>query len=716
VTLVWLVLGWLAGVAAGVRFGRADLLPIWVIGGVLALCGAALFRKSQSMRLAFVVVACALLGAARLTGAIHTSTPQTIDYFNDSGAATFSGIVEDDPDVRDNVTYLRVAAERILQEKEWVAVGGVVLVRVNDAARIYKYGDRVQVRGALQTPGEFDTFSYRAWLARGGVYAVLYYPQVKLLASAQGSPLLAASFALRDALHDQIQRLIPAPASALLSGILLGLDNDLTPEIRQGFQDTGTSHIVAISGSNITIIGGIFVALTGWIRRKGIRAALTVAGLFAYAFFVGASPSVVRAALMGALTIAALLVGRQSWSLTALAFTVFIQTLVNPYVIEDAGLILSGFASLGIILYLTPLSRWSAERLEGLRFGKPSGFILDAVWTTVAAQVTTLPISILLFGRLSWVTFFANALIVPAQPAIMSVGLLAVVASFVFFPLGQIVGYVVYLPLAYTLWVVRTIGALPGIASPVELPGSLLVMYYGVLFGLTYVATQPGTLAEKFAWVGNIRRFARTSTLLFSSGAIAALIWLAVFARPDGQLRLWFLETGDGYAALLRSPDGAFILIDGGPNRSRLLGALGDHLPFNQRRLELILLTGAADQVAGALPAVIARYEVGAILSAKQTGDALPDRTFGVLRDGTRLTTSDGLTIEAIAMGEGFACRIEYKMARLLLVPNATPDQLAKLRSDPRAAGMTLLQIPETTQCASGAARGCRATSSDHHA
>jgi competence protein ComEC len=151
----------------------------------------------------------------------------------------------------------------------------------------WSYGDRVVLEGALETPPSNEEFSYRDYLARTGVYSFMPNAAGAVLESGHGSPLLRALFALKARALDVIYQIYPDPEAALAAGILLGIETGIPEAVRDAFRETGTSHVIAISGFNISVLAGLFTA--GFGRLLGARrgAAAAAAGLAVYAALVG---------------------------------------------------------------------------------------------------------------------------------------------------------------------------------------------------------------------------------------------------------------------------------------------------------------------------------------------------------------------------------------------------------------------------------------------
>ena len=153
------------------------------------------------------------------------------------------------PDVRDGYTNLRLEIQgiRALDDILLTPVSGLLLARVQPGGD-WQYGDRVQLQGHLETPPENEEFSYRDYLARQGIYAYMGQSRSRLLYRGQGSPILAALYGFKQRALAMVYRLYPDPEASLLAGILLGVESGIPASVQQAFKDTGTSHIIAISG------------------------------------------------------------------------------------------------------------------------------------------------------------------------------------------------------------------------------------------------------------------------------------------------------------------------------------------------------------------------------------------------------------------------------------------------------------------------------------
>jgi competence protein ComEC len=282
-------------------------------------------------------------------------------------------------------------------------------------------GDRIEVSGRLEPPGNGG---YGDYLRRARLAGSLRAMGVVVHGRADGA--MAGLEGLRRAGGEALTRVLPEPEAGLAAGILIGLRDRVDRDVSAAFTTAGVTHVVAISGWNIAIVAAAIAALTGrW--RRGRRAVVTLAAIACYTLIAGASPSVVRAAAMAGVVSLAREGGRGIRASSALAWAAVLLLLVEPRTVIDPGFQLSALATAGLIAWATPLTAW-VSRLGTGRVGTPA-WLAEGLGVSLAAQAATLPLVLVLFGRLSLVAPVVNLAIVPLVPASMAGGLLALGAG-----------------------------------------------------------------------------------------------------------------------------------------------------------------------------------------------------------------------------------------------------------------------------------------------
>ena len=679
-TAVYVGIAWLMGIWLAASLDWT--LSVWLTVGALGFVGGALFRRQRPVSLALFCLAALGMGGGRYGTAVPHITSSHIAFYNDSETLTMTGLVVDEPDVRDRFTNLRVRVETVtLPDGSQQPVTGDILVRAFRYPEI-PYGARLELQGRLETPPEWEDFSYKNYLARQGVHSLVNTPQLTVRAENEGNPLYQAIFAFKARAQAAINRLIPEPQAALLSGILLGNDNGLAPDLADDFRNTGMTHIIAISGFNIAILIAILVRVSEpFLSRRG-AVIFAMVGIALYTILVGADASVVRAAIMGGIyLIANRLLGRPNFAYASLFVAGFVMTLINPFTLWDVGFQLSFAATLGLMLYADPFARWTRRRL--LRwFNRQTvravmGVITESVLITLAAQVLTLPMMMAYFGQLSLISLPANALILPAQPGVMVWGGLATLTGMIIPVVGQFFGWIAWLFLAYTIGLVRLFAAVPGAAVPIEMSVTAVIIIYAVIGAVTWLAKQEPEKRERVTAVLRQNLTQRLALGLSLLAAIMTVGWSA--SQPDGNLHVVFIDVGQGDATFIQTPSGRQILVDGGYYPSVLNDELGRRIPFWDKEIDLMIATHPdADHVSG-LAGVFERYRVGQLISNGQgVGESPIYDAVLLAAEEAGTPVRQAVAGETIVIEDGVRLEILHPGAQLL--PNERNENSVSMR------------------------------------
>ncbi len=682
--LGWVSLAFLGGILLSHARGWAGLLLGWA---ALLSFGLAQRKHSQlkSLRLPALPLALALLlGAVRYQSAQPQVDPFHVLWYTDRNYQVWvTGSLAAPPDVRDHYVNLQIETRAIDTGDGDLPVAGRILARVDPSAASLTYGQRVRLYGWLQTPPENETFSYRDYLARQGVYAYMPEAAVTVLPGNEGRRWLRSMYAFKNRAQETIYRLYPDPEASLLAGILLGEENGLPADLQQAFKATGTSHIIAISGFNIAIIASIFVSLFSRLLGPRIGALTAALAIAAYTLLVGADAAVVRAALMGGTGLLARQLGRRQDGLNTLFTVAGIMGLLNPFIPWDVGFQLSFGATLGLILYGQPMQSaaetWLQRWLPPSRARQGASLLSEYVLLTLAAQLTTLPIMAWHFQQVSLISFIANPFILPPQSAVMILGGLALLGGLLYLPLGRLLAAVSWPFVAYTIRLVETFAAWPhGVLVLGELSPLVVALWYLALFTLP--------------WTWPRRQRLRPGLVFLGLGLLAWLLWRSLFLLPDGRLHIRLLEAGSADVLLITSPGGQHVLINGGESPSALSAALGRSLPPFQRQLDALIIANPASYQVAALPVVVERYPPDLIWWGggtqasreasrlyRQTQDAgIPLRQAAT---GDVLWLDAGVRLEAVDAGpRGLTLLLTWQDFRLLLPIGSDEGTLARLQ------------------------------------
>lgn len=440
---------------------------------ILVAAGIVIFvinYQNKKMIVASVAVLFLTLGIWRTNISLDSAKNNLSD--NKLGPVEFTGIVFKEPETDEK--YQKIIVEDTEKNK--------ILIN-SDIFPQYQYGDELRVKCDLQEPKnhEDSNFDYQLYLAKDGIYRICNRAQITVVAKNKGNKFYEAVLAVKNKFEEKLTDIFPDPEGAYLKGLILGGSKRMTAKLNDAFSKTGTTHTVAVSGYNVTIVAaflmwlGIFLGL--W-RQQVFSFALI--GIVLFVLMTGAPSSAVRAGIMGALVIWAMKEGRLANSQNAILFAAGAMLAVNPLLLRyDAGFQLSFLATLGIV-YVYPL-------FEKKFFAGEQNILKETILMTMAAQVFVLPVILANFEKLSVISPLANLLILPAIPFIMGMGFAAGIAGFIFVPLGKLVGFVPYVLLKFELEIVQWLASISWSSVEIKNFGwKHIFVYYILLISVLY--------------------------------------------------------------------------------------------------------------------------------------------------------------------------------------------------------------------------------------
>ena len=645
-TLLALAGAWVVGVflAAHVDPGRAPL-AVFVLSALLFAAWLALGRRSIKPALLLAVLFLGMIAAEGVG-----DPPSTLNIYHGSGAVQVDGVVDGDPESAGTAYRFQLKVEKVSQGGTWSKTSADLLVTVRESPGLarsrdrpyFRYGDRLLLKGIIEPPPELDDFDYPAYLSRQGIGSIMQFPVVSLLEEGQGSAFYRGLFRTRRRLADSLAESIPEPQASLGQALLLGLRDDLPDETVNDFRKTGTSHLLAISGLHVGVLLALSLGLGAHVlgRRRQLYLLPPLLLIWLYALVSGMSPSVTRAAIMGTVYLAALFFGRPRSALPAVGLAAAVMVAASPIVLWSVSFQLSFAAIIGITLLSEPIVG-GMRRLYEDGANRPPGSknswfaLLDALFyaaaMVIAATVATFPLALLYFEQLSLTGLPTTLAVLPMLPFILMANAIAGLVGLVSVGAAEPFGWLAWIGLAYMTGVVGTVSRLPGASFETGAVAPFLVWTYYA--ALTTAVARPAIVPRAKALATGLRSVTRAQQVqgaavpwwaLLAATVAASLVWVAALSGSDGRLHLTFVDVGQGDAALIETPRGRQIVIDGGPDPLDMVRFLGDRMPFRDRTLDLVVLThGHADHVNGLLE-VLRRYKVETVLQRVSDHESAP--------------------------------------------------------------------------------------------
>ncbi|NQV90127.1 ComEC/Rec2 family competence protein [Candidatus Uhrbacteria bacterium] len=435
----------------------------------LVCAGIALFLPHKSVRFLFFLVSIFVFALFRFT---QTSIPHHVPTVADvsSSAIRVTGVVS--AEVERRIDGQRVVLDQVFYADE--VREGKILAWIPLYPQV-EYGNELVFNCSVQKPEAFNGFAYDRYLATKGILAVCFQPQyIDVLIQKEWS-IVGGLLHVKEWATKSLQRILPEPHSSFLSGLLFGGSSALSPELKQQFVATGTSHILAASGFNVSLFSVAFLSFilsTRIGRRRGLM--LTTILLIVYVLLAGASPAVVRAGIMGGLVVLEHWISRKAYMVNAFLLTGSLMLLVNPLLLQDVGFQLSFVATIAVITFTKPIS-------ERLTFIPEVIGLRESFAGSLAAIGLTLPIVLWHFGSVSLVAPFVNLLVLPLVPYAMVATMIAIMAG----GLGATVGAYLSLPawgLSYLmLRLISVFGTIPFALSQPEQSHLLALLVFGLM-------------------------------------------------------------------------------------------------------------------------------------------------------------------------------------------------------------------------------------------
>ena len=352
-----------------------------------------------------------------------------------------------------------------------------------DFEQDFKYGDKINFSGKLAKPENFITdqgkeFDYINYLKKDGILYVMSYPKIEIVSSNNGNPLKAELFSLKEKFLAKVNFVIPSPENLFMGGLILGEKSSFNQAMTQSFINTGTIHIVALSGYNVTIVAEWIMKLFSFLPRN-LGIGVGILAILLFILMTGGSSTAIRAGIMATLALIARATGRNYDIARALILAGALMIFFNPLLlVYDVSFQLSFMATIAVIFLSPKIEKyflWVTEKF-GLR---------DIISVTTAAYLFVMPFILYKMGNLSFVALPANVLILPFIPFTMLLGFLTGFVGLICYFLAVPVGYVTYLFLHYELGIIGFFSNLPFAAffmSDFPLILTLLIYAYLVYF------------------------------------------------------------------------------------------------------------------------------------------------------------------------------------------------------------------------------------------
>ncbi|MFH1762326.1 MAG: DNA internalization-related competence protein ComEC/Rec2, partial [bacterium] len=466
------------------------------------------------------------------------------EYFK--GTSSFTGIIKSFPQTQRDLQRV------VIRLTDPVEKDIYAFIPECDGKHL-EYGDSISFSGSLseppgrRNPGAFD---YREYLFRKNIRATAFIDTNKLeiIQRGRGNVLMQhVVVPLRTYITNTVKKHVGYQGTLLLS-ILLGSKHELDESVRNDFKESGLMHVLAVSGLHVGLIAFVFFNLFSiFMLPRSARTVFVIVIIWFYALITGMGPSVVRASVMGTIILLALLFERDGNIYNSLGLAGVILLFMNPLNLWDVGFILSFTATFSIVFLYPKFKEWVPRKLL---YFSPIIFIIDLFLVSLAAMLGTLPIVAAFFNNIPIISLLANLFAVPLISILVALGVVIVLLGTWWPAAAGIFGNTAWLLSGIIVTIVDHIAEIPFGSFAVAAPQGWHMVFY--VLGLFCVY---GLRHKKWA-----RKGLAFIIVLF----LNISVYSALYSKVRPQLKITFLDVGQGDCCMIEFPDKKTMLVDGG--------------------------------------------------------------------------------------------------------------------------------------------------------
>lgn len=484
-----------------------------------------------------------------------------------------------------------------------------------------KPGDKLTLRVEYSAPGETRDFDFFTYYRSKGIFLdakTLGEPYTEVCKSV---PISLIPVYIRKAICDKLDMLFDGKILGFIKGLLTGDRSDLPQSSQFALSNAGMSHIISVSGMHVLFLSSMIIFAFG---SKPASAFIAVPTMLFFVLMTGAASSAIRAFVMQAMVMIAKLTKRDADSLTSISAALLLLLVLNPYCIEDIGLQLSFLATLGMILFL-PKIQGKVFKLFPKRYRPKNSvkFIVNNLSTTLSANILTVMPILIYFGRLSIISPIANILSLWMVTLIFYLGIICVIASFIWLPVAKLLA----MPLGFGIRYVYAVASIS-----IRLPFAILDVFDPfIMIWVVFMA-----LLIAF-WI--IRKKHKYINLVVLSVAAISLSFSLLFSElllTDHDMSIAVLDVGQGQSIVVSS--GTYTaMIDCGGNRYPGAGNIAAEYLLNQNRLkvDLLILTHTHSDHINGVEELLDNIDIACVAlpyteAATETAKFLTDRSIDI--------------------------------------------------------------------------------------
>ncbi len=452
------------------------------------------------------------------------------------------------------------------------------------------YGDKVKIAGEYQEPQEarnYKGFDYKQYLKTLKIYGTIKAENVKLLEKNAYNPILQGANNIFLKIKENIENTYNEQTQGLMLGILLGYTKNIDEEIKENFSESNISHVLSVSGMHVSYI--IFLVTNSTKNIFGKRSSKIISSvvLVLYMFITGFSVSVVRACIMGIISCMSFVLYRKNNTINNIAISILIILISNPFNMISLSFLLTYGGTIGILFFKNNIEKflknikirnrkWKYIFIKIQRKCQP---IIDCISVSISAQIVIAPIILWNFNTIGISFLICNLLLNLVVGIIVMGGLIQAIITFINFKIGHLIAYFLQIPI-YILIPISKLGTkIPFGNFKVVTPYLIqIIIYYFliILINYLYKIFHKRTLTITENRIKNLIHVFKFKIKPYKKKILYILVFcifiLFVLSKLPKDLKIYFIDVGQGDSTLIVTPKEKVILIDGGGNQTYDVG------------------------------------------------------------------------------------------------------------------------------------------------
>lgn len=480
--------------------------------------------------------------------------------------------------------------------------------------------DKLNVRNKIKAEGVFKLpdlqrnkggFNYRRYLNSQKIYGTITVKSITVIEEGKVDFITK----IKNKIEDTFLKLLPKDYAGIINSMLNGDTKNVSENILEDFKNSGITHLLAVSGSNIAYIIMFLSLCSNKIFGKYLSYYILIISIIIFIFVSGASASVARAGIMAILNIVAILLSRKSNTLNNIFFSAVILLIINPLTIYDVGFILSFVGTLGIVLLSKPIISL-IEKFIKIKF------LSETIGVTLSAQLMLLPIMMYFFNTISIISLITNLIIVPISGFLTILGFITVLISVVSFKLARVISFAIYTLLYFMLKIASFLGKISWANLLVPTSKIWMIVIYYLLIYLMMSKNKKEITIKIFHY----KRIRKLKVVLIEILIIFVIITNLINLVPRNHIKLNMIDVGQGDSFYIETQNKKVILIDGGGSESSDYD-IGENivvpylLDMGKTKIDLIIVSHPHEDHIEGVFTVIEKLKVEKVMISENVDD-----------------------------------------------------------------------------------------------